>query len=219
MQTIIFGVYYIILLLATIIGILLYRRLDTALRFIVILLILTVMSETTSYILVELEEYGVRYSMFHIYSILQLILITLFFIYATRPFHYRKQIAITIFACPLIGVLNIVFFQPIDKLNTNMLMLECLIINTMSLYFIYWLIKHSVQNLFKSSHFQITLTLLVLWSSTFFFWGLIPVLDDDNWAYINIIGHIHAITNIVVYGCIALIIYYYPKKRITHGYN
>lgn len=219
MQTIIFSVYYATLLLATTTAISRYRHMDTAMRFIAMLLILTVVSESGSYILVEVKEYGTRYAFFHVYSILQLLLVSLFFIYAIRSSHYRKQIATAVFIFPLMGILNVVFFQPIDKLNTNILMLECLIINTMSLYFIYWLIIHSGQNLFKSSHFQIALTLLVLWSSTFFFWGLIPVLDDDNWAYLNVIGHIHAVTNIVVYGCIALILYYYPKKRITHGYN
>ncbi len=220
MQTIIFSVYYAILLLATIIGITRNRRLDTALRFIVILLILTVISESASYILVEFKEYGIRYGVFHIYSVLQLILVSLYFIYAIKPYHYRKLVLVACILCPLIGILNIIYLQPIDKLNNYMLMVESLAINTMSLYYVYWLIKrHITQNLFKLSHFQITLSLLTLWSSTFFFWALVPVLDDSNWEYLKLATYIHAIINILVYSGIALVLYTQNKISTAHGYN
>ena len=146
MQTIILSVYYIILLLATITGVTLYRRLDKALRFIAILLVLTVISETASYILVELKEYGVRYSVFHIYSMLQLLLISLFFIFAIKPYHYLKLIFAGIVLCPTIGIINIIYLQPLDRLNTNMLMFESFAINSMALYFIYYTIKNSQAN-------------------------------------------------------------------------
>lgn len=212
--------YYIILLLATITGIILYRRLDMALHVIVILLILTVISEAASYILVKSEEYGLRYTVFHVYNILQLFAITLFFIYAIKPYHYRKLIVAASVLYPLVGILNIIYLQPIDKLNTNMLILESLIINTMSLYLLYKQVKSKkTQNIFKYPHLRIALLLLLQWSSTFFFWALVPVLDDSNWEYLKLATYIHAIINILVYSGIALVLYTQNKISTAHGYN
>lgn len=220
MQTIILSVYYTILLLASIIGATRYRRLDNALRFIAIFLGLTLVSESASYVLVELKEFGVRNAFFHIYSILQLLLVSLFFIFTIKPYHYRKLAAATILLCPLIGILNIVFFQPIDKLDTNMLMFESFIINTMSLYLLYRQVKSKkAQNIFKYPHLRIALLLLLQWSSTFFFWALVPVLDDSNWEYLKLATYIHAIINILVYSGIALVLYTQSKTSATHGYN
>lgn len=213
MQLIIFSVYYIILLLAAITGIIRYRHLDTALRFIVILLMLTVTSETASYILVELKEYGMRYSFFHIYSILQLLLISLFFIYAIKPYHYRKLIVVASALSPLMGILNIIYLQPIDKLNTNMLMFESFAINAMSLFYIYWAVKNtSIKRLFKHAHFQMSLLFIFIWSCTFFFWAFISVLYIGEWKYVNYASYVIMMVNIIVYGGIGLTIYHYPIK-------
>lgn len=218
MQAIIFSVYYIILLLATIAGVTRYRRLDPALRIIVILLILTVLSESVSYALVELEEYGIRYSMFHIYSMIQLLLISLFFIYAIKPYHYRKLIVLAFVSCPLIGILNIIFFQPIDKLNNFMLMFESFAINSMALYFIYYTIKNTgTRNIFKDIHVRIALLLLVMWSSTFFFWAFISVLFIGDWQYADTASHFFMIINILIYGCLGILIY--TTSKIKYEYN
>ncbi len=206
--------YYIILLLATMTGIILYKRLDTALRFIVILLILTVLSESVSYTLVGLEKYGVRYSLFHVYSVLQLLLISLFFIYAIKPYHYRKLIVVASILCPLIGILNIIYLQPIDKLNTNMLMFESFAINAMSLFYIYWAVKNtSIKRLFKHAHFQMSLLFIFIWSCTFFFWAFISVLYIGEWKYVNYASYVIMMVNIIVYGGIGLTVYYYPIKH------
>ncbi len=212
--------YYIILLLGAITGIIRYRHLDTALRFIVILLVLTVTSETASYILVELKEYGMRYSFFHIYSIFQLLLISLFFIYAIKPYHYRKLIIVASVLCPLIGILNIIFLQPIDKLNNFMLMFESVAINTMALYFIYNSIKRTnAQNIFKNQHTIVALLLLIMWSSTFFFWAFISVLFIGKWGYVSLASYVFMLVNFIVYTGIGLTFYSCPQKRIAHGYN
>lgn len=209
--------YYIILLLATITGVTLYRRLDKALRFIAILLVLTVISETASYILVELKEYGVRYSVFHIYSMLQLLLISLFFIFAIKPYHYLKLIFAGIVLCPTIGIINIIYLQPLDRLNTNMLMFESFAINSMALYFIYYTIKNTgTRNIFKNIHVRIALLLLVMWSSTFFFWAFISVLFIGEWQYADTASHFFMIINILVYACLGILIYSTSKIKYEH---
>jgi len=211
-------VYYIVLLLATITGIILYRRLDTALRFIVILLILTLVSEAASYILVKSESYGLRYTVFHVYNILQLLLITQFFIYAIKPYHYRKLIIAASALCPLIGILNIIYLQPIDKLNTNMLMFESFAINSMALYFIYHTIKNTgTRNIFKDIHVRIALLLLIMWSSTFFFWAFISVLFIGQWQYVNFASYLFMGVNMIMYAGIGSVFIQLTKKKIVNG--
>lgn len=214
MQTVIFSVYYIILLLATMTGIILYKRMNTALRFIVILLLLTVISEATSYILVKLEAYGLRYTVFHVYNILQLLMITQFFIYAIKPYHYRKLIIVASVLSPLIGILNIIYLQPIDKLNTNMLMFESVAINTMALYFIYYTIRNTgTRNIFKDIHVRIALLLLIMWSSTFFFWAFISVLFIGQWQYVNFASYVFMGVNIITYGGIGSVFIQLTKNK------
>lgn len=219
MQAILYNIYLTVIFVGAAISIFRYKHLDKALRFIGMLLLLTVVSETVSYILIQYENYDARYTVYHFYNIIQLLLISLFFIYAIKPDHHEKYTVMAFFTAPLIGILNIIFFQPIDKLNTNMLMFESFVINTMALYLIYRLVKHNTTlDLFRSSHFQIALALLILWSSTFFFWGLIPVLSEDKWRYMQIAAHSHTVLNILIYSGIAIILMRLPKRRI-HGHS
>jgi len=220
MQIVIFIVYYTILLLATIVGLSRYKHLDDALRLIVILLLLTDISEAASYVLIKYKEYGARYSLFHVYSVIQLIFISLFFIFTIKPRNYQKLIVTTIILCPLIGILNIVLFQPINKLNTYMLMFESMAINTMSLYLIYITVRKSVsKNIFRSTHIKITFLFLLHWSCTFFFWAFISVLFIEQWEYVNLASYMFAMVNIVVYGGIGLTLYFHYQENNIYEHD
>lgn len=217
MQTTLIFIYYTIILLAAITAVVKYKQLDNALRSIAILLMLTVLSESVSYILMGLNEYNFRNVVYHLFSMVQLILISVFFIINIKPNNSRKLIWGAVVTSIATGTLNIIFLQPICTMNSNMLMFESFAIITMTLYYIYRRIKIGVVvNMFKHAHFIISLLLLLLWSGSFFFWAFISVLYDEGWAYTTTVTNIHLIINIIVYLGIGLTILYTNRQKLNH---
>lgn len=185
-------------------------------RMITAFLVLTFCSELLSFILLKQEEYRLRYSVYHVYNIVQLLLISLFFVYAIKPYRYRRFIILSLFLSPLVGVANMLFLQPINSINSNMLMFESFVITSLSLYLLYHRVKnYKHTNIFKNTDTQIALVLLLSWSTTFFFWAFIEILYDSDWKYSSTIINTHIIINILVYASIAAVFYFYPKKTCS----
>ena len=87
----------------------------------------------------------------------------------------------------------------------------------MALYFIYYTIKNTgTRNIFKNIHVRIALLLLVMWSSTFFFWAFISVLFIGEWQYADTASHFFMIINILVYACLGILIYSTSKIKYEH---
>lgn len=220
MQKTLIFIYYTTILFVAITAIVKYRQLDKALRSIAILLILTVISESITYLLFWLEEHKFRNVAYHILSILQLILISMFYIEAIRLKQPRQYIMLAIVVSFTIGMLNIYLYQSIFMLNSYMLMFESFAIVSMSLYYVYWLIKRgNVINMFKQPHFLISLLLLLLWSGSFFFWAFISVLYEDGWAYTTVVTNAHLIINIFVYFCMGITLFHSTRKSFNHDYK
>lgn len=208
-----FYVYYISIVIAFIAGIIRYKDLDTAMRIIVILLLVTAINECCAYVAVIQKKYAERYMTYHIYNIMQAFLFSAYFIYAIKPNHYRKLIILSAILCPLTGVLNIIFLQAIDTLNSNMLMVESCCFITISLYFIYHILKaEQVENIFRYPHFQIAVLCLVEWSSTIFFWAFINVLSQNHWRYMKVVASLQLIIETIVYLGIAATLYFYNSN-------
>lgn len=204
-------VYYFSIILAAVIGILRYESSDRGVRILTILFIVTVISEVLCYISLIQGHYKTRYSLFHFYSIFQGGLLSGYFLEVTKPYHHGKYLIATILFWPLIGVLNIIYLQPLDALNSNMLLTESLVFITLSLLFIYKSLKGDGVTI--TSHFIISLTMLVFWSSTLLFWATIKILYRNHWKYTDQIMYAQAIVNIIAYLSIALTIFYHTKKK------
>lgn len=217
MQTTLIFIYYTIILFVAITAIVKYKQLDKALRSIAILLMLTVLSESLSYIALALEEHVFRNGVYHIFSIIQLILVSMFFIYTIGLKHSKRYIILASAISITMGTLNMFFLQTIARLNSYMLMFESFAIISMTLYYIYLRIKKDmVINMFKQAHFIISLLLLLLWSGSFFFWAFISVLYDEGWAYTTTVTNVHLIINILVYLGIGLTILYTNRQKLNH---
>lgn len=218
MQLLLMYTYYMVILLTLVIGIHKYTLLSLAFRFILWLLGITVVSEITAEVLRQLEYYDERYTLYHIYAVIQLILLTFFFVASLKhTITIQLKFSVLILST-FTALLNIWLLQPIYSINSNFLILESLVVNTFSLYYIYKQLRsNSTTYLFQNPNIQLAILLLILWSTTFFFWAFIEVLYHEGWRYTSIIINAHIIINILVYAGIAAVFYFYPKKHIAHG--
>lgn len=203
--------YYFSIILAAIIGIVRFESSDRALRILTILFIMTVISEVLCYISLIEGHYKTRYSLFHMYSIFQGGLLSGYFLELIKPYHHGKYLIAIVVFWPLTGLLNIIYLQPLDALNSNMLLTESLVFITLSLLFIYITLKG--ERVIITSHFIISLIMLVFWSSTLLFWATIKILYRNHWKYTDQIMYAQAIVNIFAYLSIAITIFYHTKKK------
>lgn len=220
MQEYIFIVYYLFLVLSIFIGLSRYKQFDPAMQIIVVWLLIIAIAELSTYIFIKTERHSTKYIVFHISSVVEMILLTAFFIRLLKPPHYALLMRINIIGWPIVGGLNILLLQPITHINTNMLMLESFSIITLSLYFIYRILKNDqTERLFNNPHFWLSVLWLILWSATFFFWAFIKILYRNQWAYVDTIMNIHAIINLIVYAGITAVLFFYPKKSYIFDYS
>lgn len=209
-----FFVYYLFLLLCMFAGRMRYRHLDGAMRFVVILLFTSAFFELVAYLSLKAEKYTIKSVSYHVSSVVEIILVTQFFLTLIKPLRYAILVRISYIAWPLLGILNAIFLQPVGALNTNMLVVESFSIITMCLYTIYLSLKmNAVDNIFFNPHFWICILWLVFWSGTFFFWSFIKVLYQNGWKYMDLVLNLQIIINIILYAGIATVLFLYPKMK------
>ena len=176
-------------------------------------LIVTSISETAGFIVVNAHKFALRYTFYHFYDIIESILTTSYFICVFKPIYSNRLIKINIIFWPLIGILNIIMFQPLGTMNTNMLMVESLLFISLSLFLIYETIRQNqVENIFKYPHFWMAVLFLLLWCSSFFFWAFVHSLYVDKWKYRIVVMYLQSIIEAIVYLGTAATLYSYNKK-------
>jgi hypothetical protein len=214
-----FIIYYIFLVLGLVIGISRYKELDAAMRIVVLWLFAIAVGELITYLLLKTEQHQIKYVVFHCSSILEIILISTYFFTLLNLSQRLLLMLINGSLWLVLGLLNILFLQPVTEINTNMLMLESFSIITMSLYFIYRMLKNdAVINIFHNPHFWLWVLWLILWSTTFFFWAFIRILYRNHWSHVQIVLNMHSVINLVIYAGITAVLFFYPKKQNSLDY-
>ncbi|MCB0699994.1 MAG: hypothetical protein H6551_08720 [Chitinophagales bacterium] len=220
MNNLIFLFYYSAIVVSIIIGVINHKHFQNSTKAILAFLFLTATSEIMNYTAVALGEYGVRYAIFHFYSIVEISLILAFFTYALKIQKPLKIIGFGTVVFVIISIVNIIFLQPLDTLNTNIILLEGFTIISLSLYSIYHKLKSNFAiNMFIVPDVQVSILFLLSWCGTFFFWSFIKILYSKKWNYIEPVLDGHMILNIFFYTGIAAVFYFYPKKRIAHEHS
>ena len=114
----------------------------------------------------------------------------------------------------LFGIANILYWQPLHELNTNMLLMESSVFITAALYFIYMILKRDiVANMFSYPHFWMSIIWLVMWSCSISFWAFVKILYRGNWPYMSIAISIQAVIEILSYMGMSLVLYLYNKQK------
>ena len=182
-------------------------------KIVVLILVLTWSVEVTALIAILTKHYFVKNVIYHVFNIVQLILVTNFFLEINKPGHHKILRRINYVIWPVLGTGNVVLFQPINGLNTNTLMLESFAVISMSLWTIYVALKQSdTTNIFNNLFFWVSFLLLIEWSSTFFFWAFVKLLNRNDWPYMKTATNACNVINIITYTGIGIILLLSRKK-------
>lgn len=149
---------------------------------------------------------------YNIYGFIEFFMVCWYFNNTIDVF-FKKNIGIYIgIAGVCLGILNMIFLQPIVILNSYYLFLEGTCIIGMALFsFFRLLLQHEQLRLYRYPHFWFTSVLLFYWSLTYLTWGLFNLLIMKlhyDWVDIFI-----ACVSIITYIALALIFLFYKKMQ------
>lgn len=167
--------YYCSILFATFYGIYRFNRLDTPAKILAVLVCCALINESAAYYLAR--KYHNNLPLYAIYCLMEFGLLCLYFNKVIDVF-IKKNIGIYIaIAGILLGIINLVFIQSLNSLNSYFLFFEGLSVIGMSLFaFFRLLLKNDDLRLYKYPHFWFISILIFFWCTTFLFWGYMTIL-------------------------------------------
>lgn len=204
----IFSAYLVVLSVCVVVSYVAYKRLDSKARIISLLVTLTLLCEILS-VFSGKTSYG-KDIVYHFYSIAELFLTTLYFLYCLKP---ARIGALTVWAAilsALAGGLNMKV-QPLNTLNSNMLIFESVCIIGMSLFSLYSiLLDEKITSVTRLPQFWVFTGFLFYWSYTFFFWVFFIVLIKDQHTRLILLA-LQGFANMLLYMLVALSFVLQPK--------
>lgn len=207
--------YYVALplfLLTLGIGLYNFFALDRGGKIICFLLFTEIVNESIAWY--TAKKFHTNIPEYNIYSLVELAITCWYFNNIIDTFK-RKNIGFYIGAIGVsLGILDIMFLEHIDVLNSYFLFLEGFLIIGMCLFaFFRLLLKHDELRLFKYAHFWLICIFLFFWCITYLSWGLYDIIGRNFSQYIPIISFCIWIVNIMTYSGIGLIFFLYPKMQ------
>lgn len=207
-------IYYCTLLIAVIYAALSFRKLDKDGKYICAFIWLGLLNESFGW--AAAVEFKNNLPVYAIGNILELGLISLYFNSAVRKLRkYNIGIIIAVIGA-ILGIINMVFFQPINKLNANFVFLECVLVVCLCLFSIFqMLITDNEIELKKEFHFWIACTLLFYQCASLGNWGVLGYVTEflpDKLIFWDIAI---VLINTITYLSLSILFYYYPKLMKT----
>jgi len=191
-----------------------YRRMHTALRIITVLLGFSLLSELASAYMALYE--GSNMAWLHMSSPINLALTALYYNYAVRQFR-RYHTGYIIGALGIVlAVVNTVYLQPMQVLDSNFMLFSGACIIGMALFTFLVMFRDNTQiYIARNIHFWLSFIFLIYWCSTFFTWPLLQMVTHLRSGKQEIFYLFFWLINVLFYLLIgALILLYMPKKTI-----
>jgi len=207
--------YFVSLAYASFFGIYRFKKLDIASRILSVLVCSALINESIGfYLSIKL---GSNMALYAIYCLIEYGMLCLYFNKIIDVF-IKRNIGIYIGIGGIIfGILNLVFIQNLDSLNSYFLFFEGLMVIGMSLFACTrLLLKNDVPYLFRYPHFWFLCILVFFWSITFLNWGLYDYvnlkLKKTAWE----INFSLQIICIITYFCLGTVFLLYPKMQTNY---
>src|SRR5690606_13108066 len=146
----------------------------------------------------------------------ELALTAYFFLYSTTIRARTWLLIVIALASIVLGIGNLLLFQPIMTYNTNMLMIECILTIGMALYALFDMMKKDeIIDILNHPHFRIWTALLILWTGTFFFWAFLSYLKNNNKQVYILLSVVQASLNILVYAFMGYTFYKIKDSKLV----
>jgi len=207
--------YYVafpLFLLTLGIGLYNFPSMDKGGKIICFLLFTEILNESIA--LYTATKFHTNIPEYNIYSLVELSITCWYFNNIIDTFK-RKNIGFYIGVVGVgLGILDLIFLEHINVMNSYFLFLEGFLIIGMCLFaFFRLLLKHDELRLFKYTHFWFICIFLFFWCITYLSWGLYDIIGKNFSQYIPIISFCIWMVNIITYGGIGLIFFFYPKMQ------
>ncbi|RYD59464.1 MAG: hypothetical protein EOP56_00960 [Sphingobacteriales bacterium] len=211
-MTQLFYIYLTMIWLALLAGFRSYSSLNTAVKTIFLLIVFTAPTETCHKYL-KLQGINANW-IYHSFSFVEASLITLFFLHTIGKYRISTA-AIATLLWFAIAVLNIVLFEPLTALNSNILLLESFCFISMAMYVLYRFVISDNITLTRDPVFRLWVILLFYWASSYFFWGYYEFFYNQSSPYVPYIRAGQIIINILLYFFIGVVFLSFSKPRKT----
>ena len=206
------ALYLLMLLLATLSGIIRFKSMDIASRIISILIFLSFLTEIIAYY--SARMFHTNIAVYTVFSLFEFLLTSLYFNYSIDIF-YKNRIGVYIgLSGLLLGLLNIIFFQPINQIDSYFLFFEAITTIAMCFTFLARLMMlHDQLKIHKYHHFWFVVIITFYWCSTFLNFSLHKYIVFDLKKNAWILDALNLVENIVTYLSIAIVFLLYPKMQ------
>lgn len=211
--------YYVSLIISALTSVFLIKKVDAPNFFIAILILATLVSESVAkYISFYLKENS--NIVYHVFVVVEYGLYCLIFSKLFVQLVFQRWLVVS-FVMLFIGeVINTVFFQPILFSNTNMLIIEALLLVIWALY----LFKHirediSEEQVFKKPEFWFASAVLVYYSLNILIWGFHSIKVYNMSHAPLIIYDINLLLSGMLYlvFAFAVLLNYFKRTRLVNG--
>lgn len=207
-----FYFYDFLLLIIAVVALVNFKKYDQALKVFCGLIVITTIAELTALYFSHFYHYNAP--VYAIFDIVQMALTCIYFNYSIDYFYkYKLGYHFAAFSI-VIGILNIIYLEPINTFSSYYMIYECLGCISMSLFSFFRLLLHHEQLRIKYYvHFWIPVCLVFLWSVTFFYWTLHEYFNEIGKQNLQLMAFIITTINIITYSSIGFLFYYYPKMK------
>ena len=206
--------YFATLLLAMICSLYRYKILDKASRIFSFFVVLSAIAEFIACFFAK--KYHNNIPVYTIYSLIEFGFISLYFNYSIDVFISNKIGYYIGFAGITWGIINIIFLQGLNRMNSYFLIIEGLLIICMALFSFFRLfLKYDQLLLHRYHHFWFATILVFFWSITFFNWSFYEYFIIKHKEEMWIVNSSILIVNIITYLAISFVFILYSKMTRT----
>lgn len=206
----------LVIVFAIIAGTLSYKQLFLPEKIVLTLIVLSLITERIATICIQqIRNSNVVYGAF---SPIEVLLICIYYNYSIDVFK-RNNISMYIgLSAFVFGFINYFWIQSPFQMNNFFLLLESIIIITLSLYSFYrMLLADESLILTNNPHFWFSSIFLFFWTATFFIWGLYDYMTIKLSVGRELIHSILTVVNVVTYVGFGLVYIFYKKMSSANG--
>lgn len=208
-----FFAYFVSIFFAAVAGIAKWGAVARGVRYLVFLMIVTLVTEGFSYALFITHRYDARSAIYHLFNPLQGMLFSAFLLSIMGVTLTKIRLLSIVTAWIMVAALNVLFFQKVRSFNSNVLIVESVLFIAASLYCIYDLLRTGDDmNLLRQPNVRLVFVTLTLWSATFFFWPAINILFKMHWKHVGTVMSTQLLFNFVIYLSFGFTFLTYPSK-------